>query len=324
MRIKYNDIEYSRSFGVELEMSCNKTKRRIGKFLKDYEQEFADGRDVVITSGPTGWAETKRNDYWHVKYDSTCGFLGKGLDFGWEVASFIGRSSKDAFHIANASEWLKENGVQTTANCGLHVHVDTSDYNRSSMGVLLANWIKIEPFLIQMCDKSRRKNMYCNSLNGRYENFVNVGLIEQYNRKRPAGFWRNMSPKNVSSHENPEKRYTINAIGYKKGLSNSNYTRKTVELRLPECVLEKEHVLNWLRLFLNFVESTRHRKSPLNLNPCESLEELLDLLGLSGKSEFWIPGSELLNTKIWFLNKLKETELMGKLAKNKLRFISEF
>jgi hypothetical protein len=310
MRVTYKELS-ARRFGVELELSNNLSKKEIGKYLGEYELIYGGGRGIVVTTGAHGWAHTTANDYWHVKYDSTCGPEGKGHDFGWEVASFIGSGPKDMDHVARGARYLANVGGLSNVNCGLHIHVETTDYTPSKMGLLLARWLKVEEAVLNICNSSRRKNPYCQTIRGRYDQ-----KKASYDPLYPDEFWYGMQPNDLGVHNNYEKRYSINPIGFAISLIKKDYNRNTVELRLPECLLNEAHVRNWTRLFVNFVEScTDLSTAPPDLAPAKTLTEALYYLGLGGRSkeihprasvdelEFYIFDNELLSTKMWFLRK---------------------
>lgn len=329
LHIEYREFPDDRRFGVELELSNNLSKEEIGKCLVDFERDSGSGRKVEVTSGKEGWAFSSGNDYWHVKFDSTCGPMGKEKDSGWEVASFIGKGAEDIKHISNAAARLHDFGAQTNLNCGLHVHVETTDYCVVSMGRLLARWAKVEDCLMKMCHPSRVGNEYCKPIRTRMKR-----RKANYDSKRPDWFWHEMQPYSLNVHNNPEKRYAINTIGFACSIFNSCYPRNTVELRLPECVLESRHVLNWARLMVHFVDcSVEFDKLPLDVEPAKSVDEVLYYLGLGGLNpsfcdegteEFLVLDGDLFDLKVWFLEKLASQRggRTAREAKKKLEFIA--
>lgn len=295
--IQYREYPAHRRFGVELELSNNRTKQEIGSGLNQYEEIYGRNKTVKVTPGAEGWAQTKSNAYWHVKFDRTCGPVGYGTDSGWEVASYIGHGADDVLHISRAARFLKVIGCETNLNCGLHIHAETSDFTPRKMGILLARWLKVEPWLIQICHHTRRENIYCQSIRHR----MNVKHVE-YDPMDPEEFWEDMKPNDLGIHNNYEKRFTINTVGFATSRVIPEYNRNTVEIRLPECLLEEQHVKNWTRLFLNFVEvAQQQERGPESIEPANSVAESLYYLGLQGKEKFVVLDRELLGAKIWFL-----------------------
>lgn len=283
MRIEYKEVTQQRKFGVELEVSPDISKSSIGQRLEFFEQVYGLKKPVVVTSTKKGWAETKANNYWHVKYDSTCGPQGKGLDFGWEIASYIAKGKEDLLNIGEASEWMHE-FLSTNSNCGLHVHVDVSDFNQKEMGLLLTHWMSIEHILISICDPCRDKNHYCRSLWPRMDQLISCNPWLSTNN--PLDFWKLMQPEDFNTHNNDEKKYAINTVGFATGQLVESHSRKTVELRLPECKLGRDHVLGWTTLFLNFVDNCRSVEPTYPIRPSYEISEVLKLIGLEERKIF--------------------------------------
>lgn len=325
MLVAYREFPPNRRFGVELEVSPCVDKDWLGGFVREYESQHGREHDVKVTSGKKGWAESRKNSYWHVKYDSTCGPLGKGFDHGWEVASYIGIGIKDAQHISGLGDWLNYRNVCTNNNCGLHIHVEAKDISQNVMGIILARWIKVEKVLTYICPQHRWNNQYCQSLFWRSRR-----CFMEYDPDYPYEFWRAIRPYNLETHCNDEKKYTLNTVGYTIGTVMDDYDRQTIELRLPECLLSTEHILNWLRLVVNFVERASVATAPLDIDHSSTLSEFLDLIGLGSyeyPGKFLIFDDQLLDTKIWILNKIKNSEGLSEIFRSEagkcLDFISK-
>lgn len=323
MRIVYRELPAKRRFGVELEVTKTLLKNALGCLVKTYEEASSKKHEVRVTPGTRGWSETRRNAYWHVKYDSTCGPKGKYKDYGWEVASYIGCGHRDIKSISGLASWLSDHSVEVNRNCGLHIHIDAEDLSPESMGNLMARWLKVEPHLFHICDARRNGSEYCKPIRDRYGS-----RLIYYDPTRLRHFWQDMAPYEYHTHNNPEKKYSLNTVGYAMGQIIPHYDRSTIELRMPECQLHTEHVENWIRLILNFVEMCKESSPPFDLAPATSVSEFLSFLGLQESDRFVILDKKLLDTKIWVLNKLitsrlttRETTLE---ARRLLEFISDF
>ncbi len=308
----------NRRFGVEIEVRNNIAKNQISDALSEFEQDklILDGaksHTVEATIGDEGWAQTVNNDFWHVKFDRSC---------GWEVASFIGSGLSDVRHVATAAFVLKRIGCKADHKCGLHVHAETADYTPEDMGRLLAYWLKVETALMSICTETRKNNKYCRPLKKRLND---VGLVDlKWNWKRlftfyeldevrlnPIKLWDILKPTDFSIHNNPQRRYALNVMGFAQKQEIPTYSRNTAELRLPECVLNKEHVEHWTKLFINLVSTARTKPMPDKLDCALNLKELLWCLGLEGGNDFLVLEPELQETKVWFLRKLAmQSELL--------------
>lgn len=326
----YFEFPNQRRFGVELEVSNNVTKHFIGEAIKSFEKTYSNPsrsrkRNVKVTSGLTGWAQTKRNTYWHVKYDSTCGPSGKSIDFGWEIASYIGSGIDDVNHISSLAKFLNDIGLQTNLNCGLHVHVEVQDFSEEEMGVLLARWLKIESLLVSICHPSRHKNNYCKSIRSVYESYLEFGHkgLSVYDLNDPYNVWSLLKPSDIGIHNNSDKKVSLNTVGFAIAQKNPSYSRNTVELRLPECLLHDIHVKNWISLILNFVEKSKDGSFPRTLSPATKLSEVLMYLGLSDDNNFVFLDPHLQELKLWFLSKVLNCQ-KNKCMVNQAKKLFEF
>jgi len=319
-QIIFREFPSQRRFGVELEVSNNLSKKQIGKIVNEYESIYNDNKKFVkVTSGQEGWAQTKDNNYWHVKFDRTCGETGGFFDNGWEIASFIGSGHQDADHISRLARFLNNAGAQVNLNCGLHIHVEVSDFTEADMGILLSRWLKIEDFLISICHPSRKNNKYCLPLRKR----INKTFIyfEQF-VKNPIDVWNYFKPFDLNIHNNKEKRVTLNTIGFATSLIVPSFSRKTIELRLPECILDENHVKNWLRFIVNFVEVCKNKNDlPLTFNSATNLSEILIYLGLGEEQEFPILDQDLISTKLWFLRQILNKSQNKKIIKEAQKLV---
>lgn len=321
-QIIYQEFPENRKFGIELEVSNNLTKQQIGSIINDFEDFYGlNKRAVKVTPGVEGWAQTANNHYWHVKFDRTCGPLGKKFDNGWEIASFIGHGHKDVLHISRLARFLKNAGAEVNLNCGLHIHVEVKDFDETKMGILLARWLKVENMVLSACHISRKNNEYCKLIRSKLDK-----NNSWYDKSNPKKIWSRLCPRDLTIHNNYEKRVSLNTIGFAISRINKNFSRNTVELRMPECILDETHVKNWTRLIINFIErSFSHEDLPEDLKPVKNIKEALVFLGLAEEDKFSILCPETLNTKIWFLRKIlqnSQCEKTTKQAKKYLDFIT--
>ena len=300
------------------------------QYIKDVIAKKSS-RHVVVTEGVfgddcPGWAQTSQNDYWHVKYDSTCGPLGKKKDNGgWEVASFIAQGQRDLWHIGTVADALREAGVEINNNCGLHIHAEVKDFVPEQVSVLVARWMRIEPWICQILPPHRRTNKYCRLLSKYFRYSISSDAY---------GFWQNIKPSNLNVHENPQKKLAINLVNYaaairgEAGHGGYDISRKTVELRLPEGTLTSSEIINWGYLYLLFVDLCKNAApppnfGPVNLSPVSTLDDFLRYLGLESDHGVYLLSDELFELKKWVLNRMVQwgTLKYAKEAKKKLKFM---
>lgn len=314
-------FDSKRRFGAEFEVSPTVSKDNLGAWVTSYEKETGNGRNVHVEGGPKGWAESHGNNFWHVKYDSTCGppQLGKKKTSGWEIASYIAQGDKDIRNIAGCAQYLADHGVVTNQNCGFHVHAEVSKFTPAMMGALHSVWIAIEPFLIESCPTYRKFNKYCKPLYKKFKAKINAS-------KSAENLWAALRPTNYNSHENLQKKLTLNSVGYAAAEASYNMNRKTVELRLPECLLERVYVENWIRLYLHIVDTVEANPTMEVVPSTESLSDALYYMGLEGRDDrFVILSPSLYEAKVWFLQRMirnSSDSNFAEQAKKKLDYIT--
>ena len=260
----------SRFFGVELETHPVLSSSAIVEVIRKNS-----GRKVYFS----GWKQTHSNSYWHLKTDSTCG--GGIARNGWEVASYKAKGSSELKDISSVASALSDAGLVCGEDCGLHVHVDISDFSTSKAGILVAKWIKVESVMMQAVPVRRALSPHCRPIASK--------LKKKGVRYDPDDLWNIMAPTNFSTHRNPQKKVSLNMVNYATCIHYErearlrgfwcDASRKTAEFRFPEGTLDGEDVENWVRLFLLFVDSAVCM--PSNLKSVLSVDEFLNEFGFS-------------------------------------------
>lgn len=320
MEVTYRCFSSKRKFGIEIEVEKNKTQEEISDAIGTVAK-----RPIQISGGQ--WAQSTHNTYWHVKYDSTCGPKGKGKDNGgWEVASFVASGYKDLLEIEHVANSLKVLGCNVNDNCGLHIHVDVSDFSKEQISVLTAYWLKVEAWFSQAVPSIRTENKYCKLITK--SKAKNLSFDTHY---ASTTLWDIIKPTNFAIHENDQKKMSLNMVGIAQRFHYEDQgetcppgVRQTVEFRMPEGTLDGKEVKNWVRLFVLFVETCKISKMPPNIAPATSIEEVMKCLGFSDPDKFYLLSKGLHETKTWLLKRIKSygTHKSKREATDKLKFIT--
>lgn len=289
--VEYRRFTTKRCFGVEMEVGNEKSREQIREIVRHASPK----REVHVTD----WAQSNDNNYWHVKWDATCGVLGRGHDNGWELASYVASGYKDVAHIAEVANAMREGGILVNQNCGLHIHADIHDFTADQAAVLVARWMKIEKTLIQAVAPHRMKSKYCRLLSDISKD--KLDLKRQYDAPK---FWRLVRPTNFHVHDNNQKKVALNMVNYTAAKSG-HQNRCTVELRLPEGTLFGSDIRNWARCFLNFVDLCKLSEMPIELIPApDPIEEIMQFFGLEDGANFYILSQGLYEAKLWLLKRM--------------------
>lgn len=157
--------------------------------------------------------------------------------------------------IDNASDTLKLSGYKTNKSCGLHIHIDCSDFKNNGNKILrvLNTYYAVEPIILRMLPKSRRNNPYALPLT----RWINPISLEQLkNNKRVSlnkvetewyktGDRRNIERCKKNKYDS-SRYYGINLHAL---LSNGH-----IEIRYHHGTINKHKIKNWIKLHLAVID----------------------------------------------------------------------
>lgn len=308
--IKYKAFSSQRNFGVEMEMGHLVPKSKVGYLIRS-----VSNKEINISK----YQLSNNNNYWHVKDDATCGILGRKGPKGVEVASYVANGIEDIDHIATVARFLSLSGCRVNSNCGLHIHAEIKDFDIKNAGVLLAYWLKLEPWIENLLSHTRRNNKYCRKLS-------EIKTFERNKYWDPQDLFVFFAPTNLNNYENEDRRVNLNFVNFVKSIVTGNNTRKTIELRCPEGTLDYDEIKSWLFFYLNFLDFCKDKSMPNNLVEFKKIDDVLYALGLShDRNTFYIFDQHFTNTRIWFLKRLIQYGSFDfkKQAEKKLSFLFE-
>ena len=301
MKLQYKKFESKRRFGVEFEMSNDLTRKRISHAISSMSD-----RSVKVSR----YALSSKNNYWHVKSDSSCGPRGVDGPCGIEVATYICSGSCDAHHVSRTMGAVKKLGATVNEHCGLHVHVDVSDFSEDDIGRMLLFWVAIERVLTCAMPPTRHNNKYCKTLTSVYDEF----FLEWLYRLHGAGsIAKIFKPCNDLFMDNAAKRRTINVVNFYKVLDRDSEPRKTVEFRWAEGSLRPLDIRCWVFLFVSFIDNVKSNLicplQYLGKSGGVRVSDVLEVLGLGTLSEdaFSILDHDLFATRKWLLKRVVST-----------------
>ena len=278
--VRYIKFKSTRNFGIELEVNERLNSNALVKVVS-----AADPDRPVIQS--THYEQDYDNDYWHVKFDRSCGDIeGRG---GWEVASYKASGYKDVDKMGKIADAMKAAGAVVNDDCGFHIHAEIADFKPEQAATLVAYWMKIEPVILEILPKHRKSNKYAKPL---IKKFNTLG-DKVYNAKQ---FWEIVRPQRF---DHPNRRVSLNMCNYAQWIPN----RKTVELRLPEGTVDGKEVKNWIRFFLTFVDFVKKKEFPGTVEPV-NLYETMKICGLHNENPFFILSKAMRDTKMWFMRRI--------------------
>lgn len=300
MKIEYRKFQSSRRFGVEFEMSNTLTRKGVADVIKSVSERHVRVSRYELSS---------KNDYWHVKSDSSCGPRGIDGPSGTEVATYICSGSKDIDHVSRTMSEVRRRGAAVNEHCGLHVHVEVSDFTEDDIGRMLLFWFAIEPVMVCAMPFSRRNNKYCKTLTSVHDHVFLEWMYRLNGAKSVANMFK---PCNDLFMDSAQKRRTVNVVNFYKAMDSDDQPRKTVEFRWPEGTLRPSDIRSWVVIFLSFVDNVKGRLGcPLEYMCKRGGVDVCDFLEILGLGTVWSDGKgfsmldhRLLRTRKWLLRRL--------------------
>jgi hypothetical protein len=158
-------------------------------------------------------------------------------------------------------------------SCGMHVHVDASDYSQWDLRKLIMLWAGVESTMYELIARQRWGNIYCAVSSGRYVRALlsddtivvagNEDNPEEVGKSlNPAHSWGERIAQAVYEHHGRDicgrggegKRLKYNQSRYHGLNLHSYFFRKTIEVRLFESTGSTETLKNWPLVCGNIVD----------------------------------------------------------------------
>lgn len=236
---------FNRPFGVEVEF-FGATKETLSTNLRSENVRF----------NFETYNHTTR-EHWKFTTDSSI----NGTN-AYEMVSPILRGNEGLAQLKSACKALRLSKAEVNKSCGLHIHLDVSDFSVENMKTLVKNFYLLEKDFDKMMPESRRedKNYYC-------KGFLN--LERSSKRKFFAKIDEKQSIEEMASY--------FNARYFKLNLQS--YLRyKTIEFRHHSGTTKFTKIKNWLLICARLVEFSKQNILLNNLNQIldENLQEYYD------------------------------------------------
>ena len=162
----------------------------------------------------------------------------------FELVSPKLKGTKGIKELEKVCKVLKQKNAKINKSCGLHIHLDASDFSLDDWKSLIKNHINYEKLITSFMPPSRRNNYYCISMMKRfmikeniYRKIDNCDSIEEI-----RDFY-------------DSKYYRLNVMSY--------FRHKSVEFRQHSGTIEFEKIKNWILLLNALVKKAKkHELSP--------------------------------------------------------------
>lgn len=179
---------------------------------------------------------------WDVKTDSSCGY---------EIASPALTLDPDGHHaeLREVTTQLAAFGARVSRNCGLHIHVDCSDFDDAALRRLVTLWARYEPTWYSCVPQARRINSYCEPV--RASRFTTTS--HHWSRFRAA----------LVAPQTARSITLLRGCGVRGGLNLLPYWQHArVEFRLHSGTINYDKVRYWAALCASIVHRAKTTALP--------------------------------------------------------------
>lgn len=233
----------NRRFGVELEMMGSTTDRRDLSYrqLQDAVRRglTTAGESPSLLSDRDAGYYHSNGETWDVKTDSSC---------AWEVASRAMTMDGEAqcAELAGVMTELAALNPVVNRQCGLHVHVEVTDYDWQALRSLMILYARYEPFFFSLCPTSRTTNGYCSPTRKATWN------------GEDGPRWTQVEAMFRAAHTEPAFRRALDSMEIRGALNTANFFRgRRIEFRLGGGTMQYEKVRRWVQLLLTLVQRAK-------------------------------------------------------------------
>ena len=190
------------------------------------------------------------------------------LDNGVEIQTPPASCEKLAKILTDTTKTLKENDFIVNKRCGLHIHLDASDFRLkyTKIAKIAKTYYAIEDVFYKILPKSRRTSRYCMQLSSRFSmddfNPKSLGILEKVWYGKGSGVLSKNPDEDQIAYW--DKHWRSDVRSYKKEkYQNSRYLginihsifyRGTLEIRHHSGTLSSKKIFHWINFNSAVVE----------------------------------------------------------------------
>lgn len=232
---------------VGIEMEINESSTTLGRVSKQAIANKIVSRGVTNTQVIAAYRASSGRT-WDVKNDGSCGY---------EIASPKIMFDEDGHNqeLKSVCEVLRTDmRMRIDRRCGLHVHIDCSDFTWRDMQKLIALWMRYEPFFYSLLPASRRTNGYCRAHRGVNWQGLSPMLPAHIEQVLSASNESSMQMRMASGNSFAERRTGLNLTHF--------WRTKRIEFRLHSGTADYNKIRCWTILLLALVGRVKAENAP--------------------------------------------------------------
>jgi len=261
-----------RTFGVEFEMESKEYLRQSARNVaKELNNIYIDSKHTAM-------------DYIRAKRDGSL-----HPNFGIEIITTILRGDKGVEILDKLTSSFKKH-FDTSARCGLHIHISVEDFDDKELIDLYYVYQQIQPILKYYVSPHRLRNKYCRRIPKQKKE-----VFEKVKEKTITRTFDNLDiakDKKMGEFHCAEHYDSINF--------SSVRAHGTLEIRLMEGNLDFEKIYEWIKLHMRVIDWVKAQDSKSLYSRKISLKEIIgdDLFEsmLEKKKKFLLNNKKVVTT----------------------------
>jgi len=210
------------------------------RFSPEIEVEYPDDIDTYDIINNKRWNREHYLEGWEITED---GSLDNGLEYKPSYKNYLFYNKKSLLEIKKLLEMIKTNEGYINSTCGLHIHVNISNFSDEEITNVIKRFLVNQKAIITKFKVQRnRLCSYCHPLPEHLKNLT-INNISEFRKYCKDDFWRE-----------DRKYYALNI----DCIRNSSY--KTLEFRLFNGTLNYETMKMYIFWVLKFVSKAKSLK----------------------------------------------------------------
>jgi hypothetical protein len=246
----------ARKFGVELEGMCAKRMNNVSvggwKGVSDASVSDLVGEvracDAGCNNGGDVWSELQQRYF----ACSTCNGTHRiNVTPTFHAVEMVSSAITNLAEIDEVFDELETHGWKVDDKCGLHVHVDATDFNEKDVWRVVMLNTMVEPLFFAMNDASRMSNQYCQPMSEHhmYRRVIEHGSNLSHGDLSYAIYGEHYDKRDVGKY-NSERYYGLNLHAY--------FYHETLEFRYFLGAEDREYVKERVELCVKMVDFAKN------------------------------------------------------------------
>lgn len=232
------NLDTNRRFiGCEIEIDALDSPRFVDVFSEKVQQRVAFNNGVLWDNGALAVSD------------------GSLSNNGFEICTFPANGDSFLTQIKNITSAINRQSPEINSNCGMHIHVDASDFEPRDICNFMKLYCMIENAVFETLPPSRRKNQYCQKIcsNQSQVEFLFTKRVKSLEAAATTAYdfskFRKFNKVALDRYKQDKKP----GSRYKAVNLSSWFHQKTIEFRMFGGTTDYEKITTWCLFWANLL-----------------------------------------------------------------------